>query len=437
MTLSGALAIPRAEGVAAIRLVFCDLAGTARTVWLPLCHLDRALAHGVAIDPASAGVSDEHGADLLLRPDTSTFRVWPAAAGIAASGLVLCRLTTLAGAPAADDTRGVLECVVDQCRRHGYETLVGAELEYYYVRPSSGEPADGGQYCEASHRDACRAARQASVDVLSQMDVEIEYALHECGPGQHEIVVGKRDAVRAADEVVIRKIVIREIAAAHGLTATFMPKPFAHLAGSGMHLHQSLRCEGEAILYDPDGLGGLSKLGQHFLAGQLGHTADMVLALAQWVNSYKRLGAGCAAPAAITWGVENRSTLIRVPRARPEVPEDYRLEITAPDAAANPYLAIAAVLAAGLDGIDRQLVPPPPVNGDANELSDEELARLGCRRLPETLGDALRLAERSAFLARLLGPELHARLIAEKRRHWRDHNTHVHPYERAQLLEIA
>jgi glutamine synthetase len=433
MTPDAAMTAIDAAGLPHVRLLFADLAGVPRTVWLPTSRLGDVFASGLVVDGASLGLAEEEDGDLAVLPDPRTLRTWPAVGAHPASAVVIGEIVTAGGAPSPLNVRAVLRRLVERAAARGWESVVGAELEYYYLDPGAGKPIDRGGYCAPSDLDAGRTVRGTTVELLAGMGMEVEYAFHECGPGQQEIVVGKRDPLTTADELMLRKALIREVAAANGLKATFMPKPFDGMAGSGMHIHQSLLVHGEPVFHAPAAAGGLSQVGARYLAGQLARLPECTLLFAPWANSYKRLTTASSGPAVVTWGIESRAALVRVPRACPPSASAYRLELTVPDAACNPYLAIAAALGAGYRGIDDGIEPPPPLDGDGR--GEAEHAAPGS--LPETLGDALRLAEASAFLRDLLGEPLFARLLLDRRRHWRAHNARVHPSERDEMLEVT
>jgi glutamine synthetase len=387
-----------------------------------------------------AGFSPTEESDMLAFPDPETFQVLPWRPSDNAVARMFCDIRTPDGAAFEGDPRQVLRRIVDKAADEGYIFNVGPELEYYYFKDAnSPEVLDHGGYFDLTSLDYASDLRRDTVLTLEQLGIPIEYSHHENGPSQHEIDLRYTDALSMADAVMTYKLVVKEIALEHGVYASFMPKPLADAPGSGMHVHQSLYdLDGNNAFFDADDPTGacLSPLAKSYLAGLLKYAPEFTLLSNQTVNSYKRLGTEDDAPAYIAWSRRNRTTLVRVPICKPERGVSCRIELRSPDPAANPYLLFAAMLAAGMKGVEDGLELPPAVElSDLEGASQDELAAKGIRKMPATLGEAVELFEHSELMRAVLGEHIHSFLVEEKRREWESYRRSVSQWELDRYLE--
>ena len=432
-----AVAAARAAGIRHLDLQFTDVTGAVKTVTIPADQLSSALEHGVWFDGSSVeSVARTAESDMYLRPDPQTFAVlpWPETP----TGRMICWVTTPDGEPYPGDPRGALRRAVERAAQLGFIYRVGPEIEFYLLeRDAAGRPVhpahDRGGYFDLA-TDPTVAVRQSMVDQLRGLGLEVNTVHHELAGGQHEIDVSAQEALRAADDVLTLRYTLKAIAQRHGLTATFMPKPFQGQPGSGMHVHQSLSRPGDgANAFAGDDDYGLSDTAKHFIAGQLHHAAGMCLVLAPLVNSYKRLVRGFEAPVFVSWARTNRGALVRVPHvSRPEV---TRVELRSPDPSCNPYLAFAVMLRCGLDGVEHRLPLPPPVEEALYGFDEVELERRNVGLLPDNLKDAVTALEADEVVLDALGDTLAERLIEVKQLEWNQYRSQVTPWEVEQFLE--
>ena len=314
---------------------------------------------------------------------------------------------------------------------------VGPELEYFYFRDSkSTEVLDEGGYFDLTTLDAGSDLRRETVLALEQLGIHVEYTHHEVGPSQHEIDMRYADALKMADDCMTYRITVKEYAMKYGWHATFMPKPLFGENGSGMHTHQSLFKDGRNAFYDPDDQYFLSDVAKAFIAGQLKHAREICSIFAQWVNSYKRLVPGFEAPVYVAWSRRNRSALVRVPLYHPGTEKATRMELRCPDPACNPYLTFAALLQAGLEGIEKGYELPEPMEKNLYHLSGEEHRRLGVEQLPASLGEAIEITAESELVLRTLGEHMFNRYIEIKRQEWEDYRVQVTQWELDRYLSI-
>ena len=425
-----------------VRLWFTDVLGNMKSFAVSPSEIDSALCAGMGFDGSCiAGFGPAEEADMLAYPDPSTFQVLPWRPESNAVARMFCDIRLPNGDAFDGDPRQVLARMVDTAADAGFVFNVGPELEYYYFADDRGtEVLDWGGYFDLTSLDYASDLRRDTVLTLERMGVPVEYSHHESGPSQHEIDLRYTDALSMADAVMTYKLVVKEIALEHGVYASFMPKPQAACPGSGMHVHQSL-CDfsGNNVFsdaHDPRGF-GLSLTAQRYIAGLLKYAPEFCLVTNQYVNSYKRLAADGDAPAYVSWGRKNRSTLVRVPGYRPDSAEACRVELRSPDAAANPYLAFAVMLAAGLSGIEEGLELPDPIE-DANlfEHSPRRLSDRGLSRLPSNLGEAVDRFEESRLMRETLGGHIHDYLVRSKRAEWEDYQRHVSSWELDRFLAV-
>jgi glutamine synthetase len=323
-------------------------------------------------------------------------------------------------------------------REMGFDTFeVGVEPEYFLFRDRhSTEPLDEGGYFDLTTLDAGSDVRRETVLALERLGIVVEHSHHEGGPSQHEIDLAPAEALKMADDVMTYRITVKEYAMKYGWHATFMPKPMLGENGSGMHTHLALLRDGANAFSDPSDTYALSDVGRAFVAGQLRHARELSALFAQWVNSYKRLVPGYEAPVYVAWSRRNRSALVRVPPARDGHDDSTRMELRCPDPACNPYLTFAALLQAGLEGIEKGYELPEPMDRNLYHLAPDDRQRLGIEQLPGTLGEAIELAAGSELVLRTLGEHMFNRYIELKRQEWEDYRLQVTAWELDRYLPI-
>jgi glutamine synthetase len=350
---------------------------------------------------------------------------------------MFCDIRRPQGDPFAGDPRYVLERNLRSLAQLGFTYNVGTELEFFYLKDANNpELLDHSGYFDQLSSQPATDLRRETVLNLEAMNIPVKYSHHEAAQSQHEIDLEYNDALTMADNLVTARLLIKELAQSQGVYATFMPKPFSGINGSGMHTHQSLFKDGRNAFYDPDDEHYLSLTGKQFIAGLLRHAPEITLVTNQWVNSYKRLVPGHEAPLFISWSHVNRFDLVRVPPYKSGYESSVRVEYRAPDPACNPYLAFSVMLAAGLKGIREEYPVPPPVVGSVYEMSAQRRQALGIRMLPTSLGEAINLAENSDFLLETLGDHTLNSLIRNKQLEWEEYRATVSDYEISRYLPI-
>ena len=371
-------------------------------------------------------------------PDPDTFQVLPYRPEVQGVARMFCDIQLPTGEPYEGDPRQILRRAVERAKAMGYDHYyLGPELEFFYFKDAEGtEPLDRGGYFDLTTLDAASDLRRETVLALEAMGIHVEFSHHEVAPSQHEIDMRYDDALTMADNVMTYRTVVKEVAHRNGIYATFMPKPLAGENGSGMHTHQSLFRGDRNAFFDPSDEYLLSADAKAFIAGQLRHARELSCVFAQWVNSYKRLVPGYEAPVYIAWSRRNRSALIRVPAHPGGKEKATRCELRAPDPACNPYLTFAALLHAGLDGIERGYELPAPMETNLYELGPEERLREGIDALPENLGEAIEIGAASELLLRAFGEHTHARFVESKRAEWDDYRTQLTPWEMERYLPV-
>jgi glutamine synthetase len=422
-----------------IRMWFTDVLGRLKSFSINAAELDGALEDGMGFDGASiTGFNAIEESDMIAMPDPSTFAVLPWRPEEQGVGRMFCDVLTPERQPYEGDPRHILRRALKRCAEMGFDTFnVGPELEYYLFRDAAGtEPLDGGGYFDLTTLDAGSDVRRETSIALQALGIHVEYSHHETGPSQHEIDVRFADALKMADDCMTYRITVKEVALKYGWHATFMPKPLYGENGSGMHTHQSLFADGRNAFFDSDDHFYLSSVGKAFIAGQLRHAREICSIFAQWVNSYKRLVPGYEAPVYVAWSRRNRSALVRVPLYHPGSEQATRMELRCPDPACNPYLTFAALLQAGLEGIEHGYELPEPMERNLYHLTPEERRRLGIEQLPETLGDAIELTAGSELALRTLGEHTFNRFIELKRREWEEYRMQVTPWELKRYLPV-
>ncbi len=432
----------KADDIKFISLQFTDILGTIKSITIPLGRLEEALERGVWFDGSSIqGFARIYESDMVLKPDPVTYRVLPWSAEERRRARIICDLYRPDGLPFAGDPRTVLRRVLTRANEKGFIFNTGPELEFFLFKkdgefPTQPVPHDVGGYFDFSPRDEAQRVRSDIILALNDMGMEVEASHHEVAAGQHEIDFRYADALTSADNAMTFKYTVKAIAATHGVYATFMPKPMFGINGSGMHTHQSIfDVDGRNLFFDADDAFKLSKLAYNFIAGQLTHARALAAIVAPTVNSYKRLVPGYEAPAYICWAQINRSALIRIPRYSPGRESSTRAELRCPDPSCNPYLAFAAMLAAGLDGIDKELTAPPPVNEDVYDFDEDDLRERAIGLLPGTLGEALRELASNNVIRDALGEHVYQAFDRAKQAEWDDYRIRVTDWELERYLE--
>lgn len=414
-----------------IRLQFVDILGFPKSVEIPAQSLPAALQHGISFDGSSVeGFAAVDDSDLKIMPDLATFRPWPHAKGVA---VVHCDVTTRQGLPYSSCSHEVLRRQISKLPG-GVTMKVGAEPEFFMLKEENGQllgNIEGGGYYDMPAGSQGGTIRREIVYALQQLGFEVEVSHHEHGKGQHEIGFKHMNALDMADHVVRFKQAAKDVAASYGHRATFMPKPFEGIPGSGMHCNVSLWSAGQNLFYDN---GGLSQDALHFIGGLIRHAPALSAITNPLVNSYKRLVPGFEAPVNICWGYSNRTAWIRVPAFRNPAKE-ARVEVRSPDPAANPYLAFAAILAAGWDGVANEIAPPHPVQQSVYRMGALELGAKGIHTLPSSLKEALRALEADEVVCGALGQEFVHKYIALKEGEWHDYQVQVGDWERDKYLK--
>ncbi len=425
------------DGVRFLRMIFTDILGASKNVEVPASQFEKALRGEIMFDGSSIeGFSRIEESDMLLVPDLATYAIFPfQAAGSPCVGRIICDVYTADHEPFAGCPRQALKRLLQEFKALDLTPVCGPELEFFlFCLRADGEPGvvtqDRGGYFDLAPVDRGEAARRQMVLNLEAMGFEIEAAHHEVAPGQHEIDFKYAEALQSADRVITFKQLVKKVALDHGLHATFMPKPLAGVNGSGMHTHQSLfRGGGEETqnaFYDPATADRMSDLMRWYIGGILDHAAAFVAVTNPLVNSYKRLVPGYEAPVNVAWSDHNRSPLVRVPARRGT---GTRVEVRVPDPSCNPYLAFVVMLAAGLDGIRRELDPGPPVNVNIFDLSPAEKRELGIEQLPADLSEALAALEGDEVIKSALGEHICEHFLRAKRQVWADYSAQVHAWE--------
>ncbi|NPA80634.1 MAG: glutamine synthetase [Thermotogae bacterium] len=428
-TVEEAVALIKGEKVDIITLVFTDILGRLKGFNLSVAEIDRAFNEGIVFDGSSVeGFVRIEESDLIAKPDPDAIFIAPASVSGLKTAYVVCDILTPAGEPFARDPRGILKGKLQRLAAEGYAHYVGPELEYFYFASAdSPELLDEAGYFDILPSYRPTLAREETVKILREMDIEVEASHHEVAPSQHEVDFRYSDALRAADVLQISKMIIKEIARKHGLYASFMPKPIFGVNGSGLHLHMSVWKDGENLFYDEGHEYQLSTFAQRFLGGLLSNIKYITLVLNQWVNSYKRLVVGYEAPVYISWGRSNRSALVRVPAFKK--PSSARIELRSPDPGTNPYLAFVAILTAGFKGVEEGAKLPPPVEQDIYHMSESRRRRLRIDSLPSSLKEAIELARKRPILKEALGEPMFNKLIENKLVEWDRFRIAVTDYE--------
>ena len=425
------------EDVEFIRLQFTDMFGTMKNVAITSNQLEKALENGCMFDGSSIeGFVRIEESDMYLYPDLDTFAIFPWRPQQGKVARIICDVYRPDGKPFAGDPRYVLRRVVEEAIEMGYTLNVGPECEFFlFHTDDDGQPTtishEKAGYFDLGPIDLGENARRDMVLTLEDMGFEIEASHHEAAPAQHEIDFKYDEAIATADNIMTFKLAVKTIAKRHGLFASFMPKPKYGINGSGMHINMSLEKDGKNIFFDENDKMQLSKEAYYFIGGIMEHVKGMTAITNPLVNSYKRLVPGYEAPIYIAWSATNRSPLIRIPAARGE---GTRVELRCPDPSANPYLALAVCLAAGLDGIRKQIMPPAAVVKNVYEMRLDEKKAEGIESLPATLSEAVEELEKDEYILEVLGEHISRNYIAAKRTEWAEYTSQVTDWEIEQYL---
>ena len=425
-----------------VRLWFTDVLGYLKSVAVAPAELEGAFAEGIGFDgSAIEGFSRVYESDMVAKPDPATFQVlpWETADGGHYSARMLCDITMPEGSPSWADPRHVLRRAMSQAAEAGFTCYVHPEIEFYLLKDLPGDgsrptPADSGGYFDQASHDAAPHFRRRCIEALEAMGISVEFSHHEGAPGQQEIDLRYADALTMADNIMTFRHLVKEVAITQGVRASFMPKPFTEHPGSAMHTHFSLFEGDQNAFHDASEPFELSKTGKAFVAGVLRHAREMSAVTNQFVNSYKRLVVGGEAPTAVCWGHANRSALVRVPMYSPGKASSRRVEVRTIDTAANPYLAFAVVLGAGLRGIAEGYELPPAAEDNVWSLTEVERRAMGYETLPQNLDGALVAFEQSDLMAEILGEHVFDFFLRNKRAEWDAYRRNVTPYELATYL---
>ncbi len=424
------------ENVKFLRLQFTDIIGMNKNIELPTSQFDKALDGEIMFDGSSIeGFTRIEESDMLLKPDFDTFLIFPTIVEGNERGRVarlICDVARPDDSPFPGDPRYVLKKQIEKIKSLGFDDLyAGPEPEFFlFWRDHEGRPTtithDSAGYFDLAPLDKGEEARRDMVNALVEMGFEIEAAHHEVAPGQHEIDFKYEDALKTADSIATFKLIVKRIAVKHDLHATFMPKPVGGINGSGMHTHLSLFKDGKNAFYDENAEYQLSSTALNWIAGLLEHAEGMVALTNPTVNSYKRLTPGFEAPTNIAWSASNRSAMIRIPARRGV---GTRSELRMPDPSCNPYLALTAMMAAGMDGVENKLTPPPPIQRNIYQMSVRDRRKHKIKELPGTLREAIVALEKDAVMKEALGEHTFEHFIGAKRLEFDAYRVAVHDWE--------
>jgi glutamine synthetase len=428
------------EKVNFVQMQFMDLLGFVKTVTIPTTKLESAMENGVVFDGSSVtGYAEIEESDMRVRPDPTTFKIYPWISGDLKTAAMVCNVYDSSGKRFSGDPRYILEQAMKKARDLGYICYTGPEYEFFLFKMDGGNqvtsiPCDSGRYFEQLPLDKGEVVRKKTILYFNEMGFDAEAGHHEVAPGQHEIDLRYTDALSSADRVLTLKHAIKTVALEQGLHASFMPKPIFGVNGSGMHVHQSLMTpEGENIFHEPTEKWELSDKCMWYIGGLLMFARENCAVLASWVNSYKRLVPGYEAPVYISWANKNRSALIRVPAGRGM---STRLEVRNPDPSGNPYLQYAVMIAAGLRGMYKQIEPPSPVETNIYALGALERKKLSIGSLPADLEEALDEFEKSDLMRETLGAHVWTNYLYLKRQECEEYRTQVTDWELKKYLAV-
>ncbi|MFH0772595.1 MAG: glutamine synthetase family protein [Candidatus Omnitrophota bacterium] len=433
------LKMAKEANVKFIKLWFTDILGFLKSFAITVEELEGALDEGMGFDGSSIeGFARIDESDMMAKPDPNTFCLlpWRPKEEFAVARM-FCDIVRPNGQPFEGDPRYILKQNLKRAAKLGFNFYVGPELEYFYFKDDkTTEPLDAGGYFDLIPPDIASDLRRDTVLILEAMGIGVEYSHHEVAPSQHEIDLRYTDALTMADSAMTYRVVVKEVAQRYNYFASFMPKPIFGVNGSGMHVHQSLFKGNSNAFFDPKDKYHLSKIAKNFIAGLLRHSKEITAITSQWVNSYKRLVPGYEAPVYISWAKRNRSTLVRIPEYKPGKEKATRVEYRSPDPACNPYLAFSVMLAAGLEGIEKEYDLMPPTEENVFELTQEERKKRGINPLPGDLYEAILETEKSSVVRKALGEHAFTIFIENKKIEWDKYRAWVTDYEIKNYLSI-
>ena len=427
------------RGIRFIRLWFTDVLGFLKSFAITPAELETALDEGLGFDGSAIdGFSRAHEADMLARPDPTTFQILSWRPGSTGDARMFCDIVTPDGDPFPGDPRYVLRRNLQRAADLGFSFYVGPEIEYFYFEDAGPEPKvlDRGGYFDLTPLDVAQEHRRSTIVALERLGIPVEFSHHEVSPSQHELDLRHTDALTMADNIVTTRLTVKEIALEQGLYATFLPKPLAQYDGSGLHLHLSLFDGEQNAFHEAGSEYDLSKIAHGFIAGLLRHASEITAVTNQWVNSYKRLVGGFDAPIYETWARNDQTALVRVPAKKQGKSDSTRIEYRSPDPACNPYLAFSAILAAGLAGIENNYELPPEMGHSVLRMTEAERRASDIRKLPANLAEALHAMETSTLTRSALGEHVFEWFLRNKRLEWERYEQHVSRFELEHYLPV-
>ena len=432
------LKIVKEKNVSFVQFWFTDVLGLLKSFAITPSELEEGLTEGMGFDGSSIeGFARIEESDMIAKPDPTTFQFIPWRPQDRPVARMFCDILNPDGSPYMGDSRYILKRLLKRAADKGYTMYVGPELEYFYFENDKCPTIlDTAGYFDTSPADRGAALRRETIFAMQSMGIRIEYSHHEVAPSQHEIDLRYDEALKMADKVQTYRIAVKEIARSMGVYATFMPKPIFGVNGSGMHTHQSLFKGERNAFYEGTDKYHLSAVGKSYIAGIMTHARELALVTNQWVNSYKRLVPGYEAPVYISWARRNRSAMVRVPMYKPGKEQATRIEFRAPDPACNPYLAFAAMLAAGLQGVENSYRLPDPIEEDIYHLDDKRKRRLGIKTLPGNLYEAIGEFEKSKVMQEALGEHIFHKLLENKKIEWDRYRIQVTQHELDRYLPV-
>ncbi len=433
------LKLVKENDVKFMRLWFTDILGQVKSFAITDKELEGALENGMGFDGSSiTGYQDIEESDMIAMPDPDTFAILPWRPSEKAVARMICNILNPDKTQYEGDPRYVLKRALERASKMGFDHFyLGPELEYFYFKTDTAtEILDKGGYFDLTTLDVASDLRRETVLALEKMGIDVEYSHHEVAPSQHEVDMRYKDALEMADSVITYRVVVKEIASKFGVYATFMPKPIFGENGSGMHTHQSLFKGSKNAFFDAKSEDCLSDTARSYIAGLLKHSREICSIFAQTTNSYKRLVPGYEAPVYVAWSRRNRSALVRVPLYYPGKEKATRCEFRACDPACNPYLTFAAMLHAGLEGVEKGYKVPKPMDTNLYNLTDAERKQKGIQTLPGSLGQAIEITENSELVKKILGNHIFPRFIEVKKKEWDEYRIQVPQQELDKYLSI-
>jgi len=426
------------KDIKSISLWFTDILGFLKSFSIAPRELETALMDGVGFDGSSIeGFARIDESDMLVLPDPTTFQILPWSLPERPVARMFCDILRPGGQPFEGDPRYVLKRNLEEATGQGYTFNVGPELEYFYFQNAGGtHTTDEGGYFDLTPPDIASDLRMESILIMEQMGISVQSSHHEGATSQHEIDLQYTDALTTADSIMTCRLVVKEVAQKHGIYATFMPKPIFGINGSGMHVHQSLFKGNRNAFFDKNDPYYLSKIAKQYTAGLLKHAPEITAVVSQWVNSYKRLVSGYEAPVYLSWARRNRSDMIRIPEYQLGKENSTRVEFRVPDPACNPYLAFSVMLAAGLEGIEKEYQLADPIEENVFEMSSEQREQRGIGSLPGNLSEAISLTENSPLVRKALGDHVFDSFTRNKQIEWDQYRIQVTEYELKRYLPV-